>query len=289
VLISSWNGAKYIEDQLNSIYSQQFAGDIHVVVRDDGSCDGTVSILKKFECHGIRIVAGDNIGVKASFFELIKMARDFNCDYYALADQDDVWLPGKIQRAISQIGSDPVPLLYCSSLFLVDDNLQYIGKSIDRSHKSFASALIRNFATGCSCVFNRKLLDCITIPLDTEMVAMHDWWIALHAMAFGRICYDFDSYVLYRQHSSNQIGMKIGISGFLDRFNKYMNSGTISSRFGQALHFKKENLTRLPNNILKILNSFSDCDTGAIRRIYFIFRFRPVLQLSSILRFLIKL
>lgn len=287
ILMSSYNGEKYIEDQLNSIYCQSFDGELLVVVRDDGSKDGTVSILKRFEERGLRLIVGKNIGVIGSYLELLKIAGELNCGYFMLADQDDVWLPGKIDRALNSFNEDGIPELYCSAMLLVDSDLQCIGVYSCDSDCNIGLILMKNHATGCTVAFNKKLLDVVAIPGrgDYGMVAMHDWWLALHAAAFGRIIYDRRAYILYRQHQANQVGMKIGLSSLWYRFRRFCIGNEVSQRYLQAVLFASENRVRLPRNIEFVVDYFIVSKCVLIKRVLYILKYGNGVSFLSGLRF----
>lgn len=211
VLMSAYNGEKYLREQLDSILGQDYKR-IEVLIRDDGSTDETLSILKEYgeQYENVAYYAGENIGVQNSFFDLMKHA-DKEADYYAFSDQDDVWLPEKIKRAVELLESEDekIPLLYAGKTSPVDEQLNVIPMKI-RHHDikpSFGNALVENVCTGCTEVFNRELLELVIKKLPGFTV-MHDWWLYLTAAAFGKVIYDKKECILYRQHAKNQVGMQ---------------------------------------------------------------------------------
>lgn len=211
VLMSTYNGEKYLRQQLDSILEQN-AVNVKIFVRDDGSSDATVSILEEYKrnYNNIEYIAGGNIGVIKSFFATLEKVS-LTADYYALADQDDFWLKDKLFRATEVLArkDNKLPLLYCSNQILVDQNLVELEEGIKKIAKtpSFGNALVENICTGCTAVFNQKLLlEARThIP---EYTVMHDWWLYLIASAFGKVHHDKEGYILYRQHTENVVGSK---------------------------------------------------------------------------------
>lgn len=207
--MSTYNGEKYIREQLDSIEKQNYSNK-WLFIRDDGSTDQTVSIIQEYQQRfsNIRFVIGEHLGVWKSFFELFKEA-DGKAEYYALADQDDYWKPDKICAAIRELEKNrEVPFLYAGNKTLVDERLQPISSEIEYSSDltpSFGNALVENICTGCTCFMNQALLTelCKYIP---ENIIMHDWWIYLVAAARGSVIYDRNSYILYRQHGENVHG-----------------------------------------------------------------------------------
>ncbi len=211
VLLSTYNGEKYLAKQLDSILKQDHSN-IKILIRDDGSTDGTVKILEKYANEYSQVVyyQGENIGVKQSFFDLIKHA-DMSADYYSFSDQDDVWLHNKIDKAVEKLDmmQQDKPLLYCGRTTLVDEELKAIMSTIKnhRIEPDFGNALVENISTGCTSVINSKLLQLVQTHIPNFTV-MHDWWVYLTASSFGEVYYDDDSFILYRQHSNNVIGTR---------------------------------------------------------------------------------
>ncbi len=211
ILMSTYNGEKFVGQQIESLLQQNYPN-IEILIRDDGSKDQTVSILENYKkkSPNIKMMIGENIGVISSFFNLVKVS-DNGAGYFAFCDQDDYWKPEKVSRAISLLEKEDanIPLIYFSRLDLVDEHLHFIKHSqIPPSGASFQNALIQNIATGCTIVFNQsmKKLFLSKIP-DIKKVTMHDAWFYLLGTAFGKVIYDDQSYLSYRQHSSNALGM----------------------------------------------------------------------------------
>ena len=210
ILMSTYNGEKYIKTQIDSILEQDYR-EIFLAIRDDGSTDHTVEILKQYEekYKNISVKQEEIVGVILSFFELVQNA-DENSDDYAFSDQDDKWLKHKISRAVECLEKEDrdIPLLYCSNKILVDKELNPIHSEIDYTKEmfpSFGNALVQNICTGCTCVFNKKLYESIKNNIPNKII-MHDWWLYLVATAFGKVIYDKKSYILYRQHEGNVHG-----------------------------------------------------------------------------------
>lgn len=271
ILLSTYNGEKYLEDQLQSILSQDYP-DITILIRDDGSTDNTIDIIKKYLLLDSRIsyYHGTNIGARNSFFDLMKNS-DPTMDYYSLSDQDDVWKPNKISSAIKKIlNDDNTPVLYCSSTTLVNENLKSIINTIRKPHidPGFGNALVENICSGCTCLFNAKLMDIIkkSIP---EFTVMHDWWLYLCANAFGNVIYDENSYILYRQHAGNSVGSR---SNYLDEFKKRYKDYKINR--GQLIRQAKE-FNRLFYNLdiekVKLINLIMNSNSQVSSRLNIVF------------------
>jgi len=221
VLMSTFNGERYLEEQIESILHQE-GTDVCIIVRDDGSSDNTLSILEDYKKHyenKFHIIEGDNTGWKKSFFELISYAITAvpGFDYYAFADQDDIWLPEKLGKAISQLSLHiDKPALYCSNLFYYKngENLGVVRHSdITPTYKN---CLCRNYASGCTIVFNNSLLKILNDGTPNLEIA-HDYWLYMVARLCGDVIIDNDAYILYRQHDSNQIGSKTSVTDIWKR------------------------------------------------------------------------
>lgn len=211
ILMSTYNGEKYLQQQLDSLYAQKNVS-INILARDDGSTDMTQSILAdnaaKHDC--IRWYCGENIGSADSFLDLIEKAPE--AEYYALCDQDDVWDDDKLKCAIDMLSmkSNEQPALYYSNLRVVGSDLTFYRNAHSRPWvmKSKYSALIDVAATGCTMVFNRALRALLKdrMPEDCKM---HDEWIYLVSSFFGTVLYDFEPHISYRQHGDNVLGMQL--------------------------------------------------------------------------------
>lgn len=209
VLMSTYNGEKYLREQIDSVLGQKDI-DLALLIRDDGSSDKTVEIIEGYEKKDNRIshYVGGNMGPGRSFFDLIKNAPE--SDYYAFCDQDDVWDCDKLASAIELLQSlnKAKPNLYYSNLRLVDGNLTFIRnaheKPIDEGKKY--SALARNVMTGCTAVFNKNTKDLLRDHIPNVNI-LHDGWLYLICKLFGNVVYDFIPHISYRQHGHNVVGM----------------------------------------------------------------------------------
>ena len=207
VLLSTYNGEKYISEQIESVLCQQGV-DVHIVARDDGSLDETINILKRISTlENITVIEGQNIGVVGSFFTLMHEAVCHNIDYFAFCDQDDVWKNDKLKVATDILsGHGNEPALYMSSFQMVDENLHSIQTNMSRPNISVEGAIASNCATGCTMVFNKKLLEKSLIS-NYDDALMHDYWMYMVCLLTGGyIYYDETPHIYYRQHGNNVIG-----------------------------------------------------------------------------------
>lgn len=224
VLMSTFNGEKFLDEQLESIMAQDGVK-ISVLVRDDGSSDGTQEILNKWqENRKLTFYTGDNLRPAKSFMNLIEQAPDV--DYYALADQDDVWENDKLKCAVSYLeqSDKAIPALYFSQTQLVDENLQPLPTPQLLPSCTFYEGLIAHYATGCTFVFNRALLELVR-QYKPSYISMHDLWLYNLCLAVGgNIYFDPMPHIKYRQHGNNVIGLSGGWKrSFLLRCQRTLN------------------------------------------------------------------
>ncbi len=208
VLMSTYNGDKYLQQQVDSILNQKGV-DIKLYVRiDGGNSQNTLSILNKIAANDHRIIisAESNIGCAKSFWKMLNDCP--NADFYAFSDQDDVWYEDKLESAINILRSrnNAIPQLYCSNVDIVNENLQPIGGEVGGCAYAtyFPMTFIKSLAPGCTFVFNdatRK--KCIEY---NDMLGIHDWTMTRIVSLFGEIYYDYKSHMAYRQHGNNVIG-----------------------------------------------------------------------------------
>ncbi|MFP3125530.1 glycosyltransferase family 2 protein [Ectobacillus funiculus] len=261
ILLSTYNGEKYIRQQLDSLLGQDYTN-ISILIRDDGSKDETVSIVEAYskKHNNITLIKGENKGVISSFFELILHASP-DASYYAFCDQDDFWKPTKVSRAVSLLGKEDTrtPLLYFSRLDIVDEQLQLLKHSqIPPQGAGLENALIQNIATGCTIVFNRTMRELFQAHTPRiEMVTMHDAWFYLLGTAFGKVIYDEQSHLLYRQHSSNTLGMADSkLKSALVRYKTFKKKGHQKPYTTQTAEFYRLFEGELQDHQKKLIHDF---------------------------------
>ena len=212
VLLSTYNGEKYLQEQLDSLYAQEGV-EVAILARDDGSSDGTIEILKKNAAShkNLSWYSGENVRPAKSFLDLIKESSKQNCDYYAFCDQDDRWDKDKLKCAVDMLetADNTKPNLYYSNLRIVDQDLRIYRLShafaSERQQKGKYSCLLDNMATGCTIVFNKTASQYVMSHFP-NCCSMHDCWIYMICKFFGNVIYDFEAHIDYRQHGDNVIG-----------------------------------------------------------------------------------
>ncbi len=205
VVMSTFNGEKYVSEQLDSILLQKDVI-LNIYIRDDGSTDKTKEILKKYANNNdnIFLEEGKNLGLNRSFWKATQNAIvKFDADYYAFADQDDVWEDNKISIGIKKLlNYSDIPSLYYSNLLLCNQQLNSIGYMYDKGivKSTYKQALAQIFCWGCTCVFNKKAAELYTKKYYDYS---HDCWLFFLCMFCGMTVYDDNSFIKYRRHGSN--------------------------------------------------------------------------------------
>lgn len=207
IILSTYNGKKYVCQQLDSIFQSAEDMDIFLYVRDDGSKDDTIQILEEYGKKNnveIKIDAGENVGSARSFLLAIR-----NCpkaDYYAFCDQDDVWLPKKIATAVNQIRDTEKPILWCSDYQVTDANQNVILPSaLKQPIQDDVKSMFYNNVPGCTMVFNWALMQKMRM-IEISEIRMHDIMAMNVALITGEIYFEKNPFVLYRQHGDNVLG-----------------------------------------------------------------------------------
>lgn len=262
VLLCTYNGQRYLSDQLDSVAAQTYPNWV-IWVSDDGSQDNTLSILAEYrsKCSNGRlsIVQGPRRGFVANFLSL-SCRDDIHAEYYAFCDQDDVWEGDKLQRALDWLQSihEDIPALYCSRTRLVDANNNSIGFSpLFSKPPVFANALTQNVASGNTMVFNhaaRLLLH--EAGKDVSVVA-HDWWLYLLVTgAGGKVFYDTYPSLRYRQHDANVVGVDLRWSALWLQFRKLWR-GHFREGNGRHIRALRGLRARLTPESWETLNAFA--------------------------------
>ena len=221
VALCTYNGGKFISEQLQSIAAQTVLP-AELVICDDHSTDNTLENLNVFAKNApfpVRIYNNDeSLGVIRNFEKAILLCKG---DYVALSDQDDVWLPDKLEKSMALMKKEEekhagkkLPILVHSDLKVVDQNLKVISESLmhmqkihnENSEHALKTLLVQNYVTGCTVIINKELKEVAT-PFPNGII-MHDWWLALLAASEGKIAYLEESAILYRQHGENSVGAK---------------------------------------------------------------------------------
>lgn len=287
VLLSTYNGEKYLSNLLDSILNQKDVN-VNILIRDDGSLDGTIDILEKYkQQNGIEYYVGNNIGYAKSFWQLLNNAKEY--DYYAFCDQDDIWLEYKLKMAIEKIQEaekkETMPILYTSNVIAINNNMDIIMNKPFKCERvlKVGEAFQKSVLPGCTFVFNfqaKKILEQYNGYMES-----HDWATYTIIATLGKVIYDSNSYIYYRIHENNTVGIsKSNIKSLTIKIRRFFRKSKSSrSKFAKDFYecYKeviegkyKESIKSLAyyqeNVLLKIKLLFDKNFKGVLFRIYVI-------------------
>lgn len=203
VVMSTYNGADFLVEQIDSVLGQRDV-EVRLFVRDDGSTDGTISVLEGYErSGGLVLERGENVGVVPSFLRALSMVPT-SVEFIALCDQDDIWHADKLSRAVDALsqGDRSVPRLYCSEYVFCDVDMRPVEKShLNLIGVGFETLLYETKVSGNTTVINRALAD-LALEAGPEGVYCHDWWLGLIAAGLGELIFDDYASLDYRRTGS---------------------------------------------------------------------------------------
>lgn len=277
VLLASYRGREFIAEQLDSIARQTYTR-WTLTISDDGSDDGTADVCRAFADRypqgQVTLLQGPRQGSKANFFHLISQAPDHSPqDCFAFSDQDDVWLPSKLHKAMTTLQAmderSGAPLLYCGRTQLVNESLRPIGLGLLPGRPlGFGNALLQNVASGNTMVFNRPLLALLRKVAPSHSV-WHDWTAyQLVTGCRGQIHFDPVPQVLYRQHPENIIGSQNRSMDKLQRARMILDG--VYRRWGDLTEQAMQDVrSDLSPQALELLGHFHDMRSrsGALGRL----------------------
>lgn len=290
IAVATYNGEKYIRDQMDSLLNQDTKEKFRIVVADDGSTDSTFGILQEYAKgypERVEVFCNDipTGSAKGNFFKLLKNIDD---DYVMLSDQDDVWLPEKVRLTYERMkeleaeyGTNS-PLLVFADVMVVNEHLNVISPSMADyqktapHHNGLNHYLVQNNIIGCTVMINRALLK--YMEFEPEVCMMHDWWLGLLASAFGHISFIETSLMKYRQHGNNQMGTRAANDA--SQYVQRLSQGEEVRRnydimFGQAEIFLEQYRDSLSKEQIELLEGFlSIRNSSRIKKIYKIFKYR---------------
>ncbi|MCX0500956.1 glycosyltransferase family 2 protein [Erwinia billingiae] len=263
ILFCSYNGEKYLREQLDSIIGQTHTN-WTLYISDDGSTDNTLSIIdeykKKLPDNKLILLKGPSKGFAANFLSLMKNPH-IKSSYYAFSDQDDIWLESKLERAIRMVRiakkSNSTPfILYGGRTRLINENREIIGhSSIFKRDFKLENALLQSYSGGNTMLFNDALkMKVESLPEEIRIVS-HDWYLYLICSAFAGVnVYDPEPQILYRQHSSNIVGSNLGLLSKIERFKRLfqgefaewnrINKKSLDFFFNELAPAQQETITR---------------------------------------------
>lgn len=265
VIMSTYNGEKYIREQMDSILNQTYKN-IEIIVRDDGSSDKTVDVVKEYQnkFNNIKLVCGENIGFIKSFFELLKIADG---DYFSYADQDDIWLENKIELAVNSLSKldENKPNMAFGNSDYYDENMKFMASGEKNKKYSFLKALFSCVGQGMTMTVNKKTRDMI-IENTPKSCFFHDWWTYLLCVGLGNVAYDNVTVVKYRRRKENATSEGQGYFRLLVwRIKNLLFKDGMRDIKQQMINFKDYYFYELSPENQNIISLFSDNDYTFIK------------------------
>lgn len=260
ILMSTYNGEKYLTEQIDSILAQTYSN-WELVIRDDGSSDGTVQIVEDYVKQEERVrwfdeneASAENLGPMKSFFLMLETVES---PYYMFCDQDDVWLPEKIETTFQkmlEIETHSTPCLVHTNFTVTDENLNRIGQGPLKANDGLYELLLSNDAPGCTMMINKNLRVLALNDLNSVQV-MHDMWLGLLAAHFGKIAYIETPFILYRQHIGNVVGQTTSLIGKLRNLSSNSERQRIQTSINAASSLIQLHGSRFNNEELAYLET----------------------------------
>lgn len=292
IVLSTYNGEKYIEKQLESLVNQTYKN-IDIYIRDDGSKDKTTEIIEKYESkyNNIKLIKANNVGLVNSFYEGLKSAFETG-DYFAYCDQDDYWHQDKIERAIEKLeySNNNTPTVLFTEFNYCDANLEFVEKSnMNKKGTSFKNSLVECIASGNTMVFNKKMAKLI-LETNTQNVCLHDWWLYMIATGIGNIIYDPEPSLEYRRTGNN---VTPGGRGFLKlqifRIKKFLFGDYLKKVKKQIQKYDENFHNELSEENQKLINLFIKDGYHiniVLKKVYYPKMFRQNLLDELLIRFI---
>ena len=285
ILLATYNGEKYIQEQIESLLEQTYK-DIKILIRDDGSTDRTVDIIKELEISNseiIKLIQDDKElhNPTANFFELCKHSTS---DYIMFCDQDDYWFPDKVERSLKEIKKAEsnypgLPILAYGNYIIANKDLEPIGvdQSLVRKQTQWLTInhlLVQSCVTGCLCIINKALKD--LMGEYSKDILMHDWWLSQLAAATGKVIHFDDEVMYYRQHEENVVGAVDTDSAEYVRERAMANdiraNRDIMIKQARVLAETVKNV--VPKEKMNVINAFIKMQScSKIKRLYLLIRF----------------
>lgn len=256
ILLATYNGERYLKEMIESLKCQSFQEYV-CYIHDDGSTDGTCEVIDKYcmddPIQFKRLLGPATGSAKASFMWMLSQVE---AEYYMFADQDDVWIPEKIEKTMKCLENNSA---WCvgTDLCVTDENLnviapnmmEWIGCDLLRNHPH--QLMIDNVVAGCTMLFNRKLRDIAIQCKNVDKIFMHDQWVAVIAAMYGKLTVLNESTILYRQHGDNEKGaVHENIGGKLLRLRRELLLGSMRK--------EKKRFLQESRDLAKELNSVND-------------------------------
>lgn len=270
--MSTYNGERFIRQQIETILCQKNV-QVSLIVRDDGSNDATLDILDEYKNKGLlKWYTGDNLGPAKSFMHLLENAPEF--EYYSFADQDDIWYPLKLNKAVEAIRTiekekSSSKILYVCNKNVVDANGHIKYYAAHKFKQSAGLAFLECHSSGCCMVMNSKLRNYVCTHKPKEWIMLHDYWVYLIANSLGKVIFDNEPLMGYRIHGNNAAG--IDEVGFFTKIKRLFSKDCVKYHASDIAEILIEACgTDMPNTNLKLVNIISKSGKSFWARLYMI-------------------
>lgn len=277
ILLSCFNGEEHLEAQIESLLQQQDV-EVLIFIRDDGSSDKTSSVLEKYkENKKIVFVSGSsNIGISKSFYKCLDAAYS-HAEWFAFCDQDDVWHPDKLRRALDILKAEAqqdAPLLYASEYNFCNSDLTFIKKSsLNKIGVSFQNSIYETPCSGNTQVFNKALAEFFLKSDPNDLAIHHDCWSNMIGAALGKVCFDDAATLEYRRTGNNvSFGEKNPISLLIHKMKLFLMQGKIIKFQIQLDNFKTNYYQYLSSDMQRVVDVF--IADSRLRKVFYPSRLR---------------
>ena len=289
IILSTYNGEKFLKEQIDSILNQTYT-DFDLIVRDDGSTDNSLNIVKEYMKSNLNIkcYAGENIGFIKSFYTLLELADEY--EYYSFADQDDYWEKEKLEYLIKELEKidDKKPGLVYSSSDYYDENMNFIKKGYTNRKSNFENSLVECVSQGMTMIINKKTRD-LVIKNKSNHSIFHDQWCYMISAGLGEVKYVNKPLVRYRRLNNSVTAEGKGLfSVFKWRIKKLLIGGGLKKFKIQILDYKNFFYNDLNDDNKKLLDLFTEKYNfkNALKKTFYLKRFRRKLLDEIIVRIL---
>lgn len=274
ILMSTYNGEKYLDEQLESILNQNVNAQITLYIRDDGSTDSTIDIIQRWKQKlDIVLYKEKNLGPASSFWRLFTL-DEIRADYYAFCDQDDVWDSNKLQIGIEALKNQDEAALWCSNCRIIDQNGNVLLEKMNEDCPEFTiiSQFVCGTTQGCAMLLNNKLRNYI-IKNKIDRMPMHDFVVMTYAIAKGKVIYDDTPYFGYRVHNNNVVAKegKNFIKHIKGSLDKWFSSNHKNELSDFAVEFLRDNSEYLNKSTCNYVNTLINSRKNFIYRLKLIF------------------
>jgi len=269
ILLATYNGEKFLGEQLDSLFNQTVK-EFKIIIRDDGSSDNTIDIIKSYnEKHPGKIkLVNDNLGNLGSSKSFMKLLEYCDSEYIMFCDQDDVWLPDKIELSLNKMKElenkydKNIPLLVFTDLEVVDQKLNALHKSFWKYQKlipiisnNWKELLAQNVITGCTMILNKKAKE-FCLPFELPMM-IHDQWVGVNISKYGKVDYLKEQTIFYRQHGNNVAGAHsfgiVYLKNKVSDIKRIINFQRKASKFFKDVYMIELIILKLNINIKRLL------------------------------------